>query len=118
MLASCLDDVKKKAEEEATKLRADSTNLQRKLGAAQKDGEEVQRTAEEAQDDAENLASTTVTTKAHASLKEEHPCAAIALVKSRAEARQLGGSSNGTGVEMEQLNVEPTGMLLVMPSIE
>ncbi|KAF8444575.1 hypothetical protein L210DRAFT_3394019, partial [Boletus edulis BED1] len=97
MLESCLDDVKKKAEEEATKLRADSTNLQRKLGAAQKDGEEAQRTAEEAQADAENreealliqleqcrmalsrvaeeyarLASTTVTIKAHASLKEEH----------------------------------------------
>ncbi|KAF8135443.1 hypothetical protein EV363DRAFT_1429198 [Boletus edulis] len=91
MLESCLDDVKKKAEEEATKLRADSTNLQRKLGAAQKDGEEAQRIAEEAQDDAENreealliqlehrvaeeyarLASTTVTIKAHASLKEEH----------------------------------------------
>ncbi|KAG6372296.1 hypothetical protein JVT61DRAFT_7736 [Boletus reticuloceps] len=97
MLESCLDDVKKKAEEEAKKLRADSTILQRKLGAAQKDGEEAQRTAEEAQDDAENreeelliqleqcrialsrvaeeyarLASTTVTAKAHASLKEEH----------------------------------------------
>ena len=97
MLESCLDDVRKKADEEAVTLRADSMSLKQQLDVAQKDGEEARQAAEAARDEAENqeeellvqleqcrvalgrvaeeyarLASTTVTAKAHATLKEEH----------------------------------------------
>lgn len=97
MLESCLDDLRKKADEEAVKLRANSTSLQQQLDVAQKDGEEARQAVEAAQDEAESreeelldqleqckialgrvaeeyarLASTTVTAKAHAALREEH----------------------------------------------
>lgn len=97
MLEACLDDVRKKADEEGERLRADSTRLQQKLDTAQKDGQEARRAACATRDEAEDreegllmqleyyktalgrvaeeyaqLASTTVPAKAHASLKEEH----------------------------------------------
>lgn len=96
MLESYLDDFKKKADEEAAKLRTDSTSLQQRLDVARKDGEEALRAAETARDEVQDreelliqleqcrmtlsrvaeeyarLASTTVTAKAYAILEEEH----------------------------------------------
>lgn len=97
MIESCFDDFKKRANEEAAKLWADSTRLQQQLDVACEDGEEARRAAETAWDEAQDreeelliqleqcrtalsrvakeyarLASTTVTAKAHATLKEEH----------------------------------------------
>ncbi|KAN0091117.1 hypothetical protein V8E55_004683 [Tylopilus felleus] len=97
MLESCLDDIRKKADEEVVKLRADSASLQQQLDATQQDGEEARRAVEVARDEAEDreeelliqleqcrtalgrvaeeyarLASTTVAAKAHTNLKEEH----------------------------------------------
>ena len=97
MLESSMDDVRKKADEETAKLRVNVTSLQRRLDAAQKDGEEAHQAASAAQDEAEDreeglliqleqckialgrvaeeyarLASTTVSVNAHATLKEEH----------------------------------------------
>ncbi|KAG8213908.1 hypothetical protein J3R82DRAFT_10653 [Butyriboletus roseoflavus] len=129
MLESCLDDLKKKADEEAVKLRADSTNLQQQLNVAQNDGEEARRAVETARDEAQDreevllmqleqcrislsrvaeeyarLASTTVTTKVHATLKEEHLAVAISFVTSGAEACQLGGSSNRTSASEDDIS--------------
>ena len=124
MLESCLDDVKKKAEEEATKLRADSTSLQQQLDVAQKDGEDARRAVEAARDEAENreeelliqleqcrialsrvaeeyarLASTTVTAKAHGILKEEH----LALQSRALRLERKLANSEGQVTELAHL---------------
>ncbi|KAF9241565.1 hypothetical protein BU15DRAFT_87150 [Melanogaster broomeanus] len=54
MLESCLDDVKKTADEEMVKLRADTNNLRQQLDAAQKDGQKARHTASTARTDAED----------------------------------------------------------------
>ncbi|KAF8554176.1 hypothetical protein OG21DRAFT_1121424 [Imleria badia] len=124
MLESCLDDVRKKAEEEAMKLRADATSLQQQLDTAQKSGEEARRAAEEARDEAENreeelliqleqcrmalsrvaeeyarLASTTVTAKAHGALKEEH----LALQSRSLRLERKLANSEGQVTELAHL---------------
>ena len=124
MLESCLDDVRKKADEEAVKLRADATRLQQQLDVVQKDGEEARRAAEAVRDEAENreeellvqleqcrialgrvaeeyarLASTTVTAKAHATLKEEH----LALQSRSLRLERKLANSEGQVTELAHL---------------
>ncbi|KAF9227379.1 hypothetical protein BS17DRAFT_775390 [Gyrodon lividus] len=124
MLESCLDDVKKKADEEAVKLRANSKSLKQQLDAAQKDGQKSQQTAPSAgvepqereeelltqleqcrialsrvAEEYRHLASTTVTTKVHAALKEEH--VALQLCSLRLE-RKLA-NSEGQVTELANL---------------
>lgn len=123
-LESCLDDFKKKADEEAMKLRADSTSLQQQLNVAQKDGEEARRTVETAREEAQDqeeelliqleqcrmslsrvaeeyarLASTTVTAKAYATLKEEH----LALQSRSLRLERKLANSEGQVTELAHL---------------
>lgn len=124
MLESCLDDDRKKADEETAKLRADSAGLRQQLEVAHKDGEELQRAASAARDEAEDreedlliqleqcrmalsrvaeeyarLASTTVTAKAHATLKEER----LALQSRSLRLERKLANSEGQVTELAHL---------------
>jgi chromosome segregation ATPase len=124
MLESCLDDVRKKADEDVVTLRAESRSLQQQRDGARKDGEEARRAAEAARDEAENreeellvqleqcrtalgrvaeeyarLASTTVTAKAHATLKEEH----LALQSRSLRLERKLANSEGQVTELAHL---------------
>lgn len=124
MLESSLDDVRKKADEEAVKLRAESTSLLRRLEAAQKDGEEARQASSTARDEAQDreeellfqleqckvalgrvaeeyarLASTTVPADAHATLKEEH----LALQSRSLRLERKLANSEGQVTELAHL---------------
>ncbi|KAH0827838.1 hypothetical protein J3R83DRAFT_3464 [Lanmaoa asiatica] len=124
MLESCLDEFKKKSDEETMMLRADSTSLQQQLAVAQKDGKEARRAAEATRDEAQDreeelliqleqcrmglsrvaeeyarLASTTVTAKAHATLKEEH----LALQSRSLRLERKLANSEGQVTELAHL---------------
>ena len=124
MLESSLDDVRKKADEEAMKLRADSMSLHQRLDTAQKDGEAARQAASAARDEAEDreeelliqleqckialsrvaeeyarLASTTVPANVHANLKEEH----LALQSRSLRLERKLANSEGQVTELAHL---------------